>query len=235
MPAIDYLGSSITQDDAWYLEIAKIPHSLRDEEAELMKSRWFDYRHMLPAQATYLFVHAYNEMYREVHAKIRDYREAVTAASLITEDIFEGKDLLSMWRARQEADRIGCKYNFYLRFAFNRGLERGWAYIPRPNQLFAETLALDIKDAWADERMYSLQLATNLRFVVDCYVGHPDQDAYHLYLIAEAKKREHPHMILARLIFQEGILPYEIAGQHFGVDVLLRAKRFAAARKSLMN
>lgn len=222
----EYYGKGITRDDSWMLEIAKIPQELREDESELMQTRWFDYRHLLPAQATYLFAAIYDEIYREAHARAKDIDEAEEIMPLMVQDIFDSPELTSMWRARQVADRIGCRYDFYLRFAFSRFFDRTWRNFPRPNQLFSEELELDITDEWSHAKNVTLQLAKDKRFTIDAYSGHPDQVAYHAYLVEQIKQREHQHMLIARLVFKEKVLPPEVAGEHFGIDVIRRAQFF---------
>lgn len=218
--------SSLTNDDSWLIEVAKVPQELRDDEPELMQTRWFDYRDLLPAQATYAFAEQYDIAYREAYARTRDYRDAGKIRPIVTLDISEGSDFLSFWRARQAADKIGCKYDFYLRFVMNRFLERGWKYLPRPNQLYGEELVMDIADAWVEVLRCSLQLAMQPRFGAGEYVEHPDQDAYHLFLVEQIKKREHRYMLIARLVFKEGVLPVAVASRFFSIDDLNRAKNF---------
>lgn len=215
------------RDDMWLLEIAKIPEELRAQEAELMVSRrWFDYRHMLPTEATTHFTEEYDRIYREYYAMTRDKDSADEAMTRVVADLWKGSDLIAMWRARQGADRIGCKYEFLLRFCFRRFWERGHTYLPRPNQFYGEEMLLDANDAWQAHLAGSLELAKHERFRLDAYVGHPDQVAYHTFLVEQIKKREHHHMLLARLVFKEKVLPEEVAGEHFGAEVINRARRF---------
>lgn len=219
----EYFGQNITRDDCWLLELANIDEELRIEESSLLTTRWFDYRHMLPAQATYLFAHLYDQVYREFYAMQRDYRDAERIKVLRTQDVFKSSDLVAFWRARQAADRLGCRYDFFLRFAFKQCHERGWNYLPRPNQLYGEALCLDCADAWAELKQASLQLAKHARFKVENFTGHPDQLAYQEYLIEQVKAREHAHHALNRLIVREGVLTAEVASSHFDPDVLKRA------------
>lgn len=219
-------SSPLTKDDSWIIELSLVPQELRDTESELMQTRWFDYRHLLPAQATYLFAFYYDQVYREFYAMHRDYRKAGEVNPLPCADIFESNELLALWRGRQAADQIGCKYDFYLRFAFKRYFERAWKFMPRPNQLYGEELVLDIVDAWAEVKSCSLQVATLKRFQPNAYVGHPDQDAYYAYLVEQINLREHKHMLLSRLVFKDQVLPLDVAGRHFPADVLSRAKFF---------
>jgi len=219
----NYVGANITRDDSWLLELAHIPDDIRHVEPALHQSRWFDYRHLLPAQATYRFAAEYDAAYRESYAQLRDYRDAEKARTLNNEDIFKGPDLLPMWRARQEADGIGCRYDFYLRFIFKRCWERRWPYLPRPNQLYGEEITLDAADAWKELCSASLQLAQSKRFLLLSYEGHPDQDSYHSYLVEQVRARVHPHLTLARLIYRENMLPAEVAERYFGKDAVQAA------------
>jgi len=218
--------TKLTNQDSFLYEINLIPEELRVEEAELMMSRWFDYRDLLPAQATLLFAERYEAIYRETYAKTRDLNKAETIELVLVSNLFKSTELIPTWRARQAADRIGCKYDFYLREVFKRIWDRGWRYLPRPNQLYGDEMMSDIKEVWKLETLCSLQLAQSQRFKVASFVGHPDQVAYYDYLVAEIKRREHPHLSLARVVFRDKVLPLEIAGEHFGGDVLRRAHIF---------
>lgn len=222
----EVLSMSLTRDDSWLLELANIPKELREEEAALMQSRWFDQRDLLPAQATYYFTNRYDVIYREHFAMMRDRDGAKEAMTRVVDDVFKGSDLIPMWKARQEADRIGCRYDFYLYFVFRRIWDRGHRMLPRPNQLYGDELILDIKDAWEAVKQVSLQLASSPRFKPDAFIGHPDQVAYHSYLVEQIKQREQQAKLIARLVFREGILPIEIASEHFDSETLRRAKFF---------
>lgn len=223
---MNYIGSTISRDDSWLLELTQVPEELREEESSLMQSRWFDYRNLLPAQATYRFAFYYDTIYRDYFAMTRDIESSEEAMSRVVDDVFKGSDLISIWKARQDADRIGCKYTFYLSFIFRRVWDRGHRMLPRPNQLYSEELSLDIKDAWEHALQNSLQLADAGFLKPGQYCGHPDQDAYYTYLADQAKKREHQHMILSRLVFREKLLPREFASKYFSSDVLTRAENF---------
>lgn len=211
--------------ETWQFEIEKIPAELRELEPDLMQTRWFDYRRMTPLEATKLFALLYNIEYRNRAAMMRDLeRAAMQRDQLKGLENETSVNLLSAWRSRQAADRIGCRYEFYIRYAFKRTFENLWRYIPRINQLYNEDLATDIATQWELESRVSLQLASDPFFKTDRYVGHPDQLAYHQYLINEARRREHPHMMLARVVYREKMLPAELVVESFGPDVLRRAR-----------
>jgi hypothetical protein len=217
------IGKELTRDDSWILEIAKIPSDLREKEPALLQTRWFDYRHLSPANLTYLFVERYDTVYREFYSKTRDQLSSENIQVLMFKDVFESNELLCFWNARQAADEIGCDYDFYIRAAMKRSWDRHWKYIPRPNQLYGEELVLDIKDDWTNQLNHNLKLATNPRFKNDNYVGHPDQIAYHKYLIAQVKARVQSHMILARLMLKEQCLPEHIVYGYFTDSEVKRA------------
>lgn len=220
----DYIGKDISKDDAWLLELSRIPEELRIAEPELMRTRWFDYRHLLPAQATYLFAHHYVTQYRELYAKTRDIDGSYEVEPLFAQDVLQGPETISFWRARQAADAVGCTYEFYIRFVMNRAFERGWRYIPRPNQLYGDEIHQDAVAGWAEETAHVLHLAQHPMYRNAAYKGHPDQDAYHDYLLQQINNREHKHMILSRLMYRENCFPLELALKHFEACDIRRAK-----------
>lgn len=220
-----YLGE-ITRNQSWALELQHVPDEMRLAEAELQLTRWFDYRQMLPGQLTDYFVERYKEIYRQWYAKVRDEGESEFIPVVHFKTLFGSTELLQFWNARQAADRIGCDYDFYLRFAMHRCVERAWRYLPRANQLYGEELQHDLELSWQESLRAQLKLATDPRYKAANYIGHPDQDAYHEYLVGLVNMREQKHMVIARLIFKENIFTQETAVRLFGTDLVKQAVSF---------
>ena len=205
-------------------EMKLIPQQFRELEPDLYTKRWFDYRRNLPSQATQAFCNEYERLYREQYAKTQDRETARTLiVHGVTKDLFKSPYLLQFWRARQEADRLGCKYSFYIRFVLNRAFERGWRYLPRPNQIFDEDISLDCEVAWLDLKRVTLQLAENPLFLAENYKGYPEQDDYYLYLIQQVLGQHAKDKVLARLVYKDRILPEDFAKEHLGEELLKRA------------
>jgi len=205
-------------------ELKLVPPQFRELEPELYSLRWFDYRRMLPSRATQLFVKTYDSQYRAQYAKTQDAGAALTLkVAGVADDIFKSGALLQFWRARQEADRIGCRYPFYLRFVFDRMFQRGWRYLPRPNQLFDDDISLDVEVAWLEAKRQTLQLAKSPIFLAANYCGLPEQDAYYLYLVQQVQARPAPARVLARLVYKDKMLPESVAIEHFGADLIQQA------------
>lgn len=217
----------MTKDDAWLLEIARVPDNLREIEPKLTKSRWFDYRHMLPAQLTQLFADRYAHHYRQMYAKLRD-KDTAGGVQVFKTEIFSSPELLPVWLARQAADAFGCEYDFYIRYAFERAFENGWRYIPRPNQLYGDSLSIDAMNAWAIEQRASLRLAKHERYQAHSYEGHPDQDDYHDYLIRQVAQREQKHLVLGRLLHKDKHLIESAAIEGLGEGIVRRANELYA-------
>lgn len=228
MQVAEYYGSGFTDQEYFQMALALIPVGLREQEAELRTTRWFDYRFMRPAEATYLFAAEYRHAYIEAFKRCRDIRTADKVRPFTPDNIFESKELNSMWQARQAADAIGCKYNFFLTFAFKRFEHRGWRHFPRANHLAAEELCLDIRDAWATECRASLQVAELPLYRADKFADLPEQHEYYAWLCGQVKQREHPYLALSRLVYTDPILPESIAQNYFDASVLKRAQNFAA-------
>ncbi|WP_374335562.1 hypothetical protein [Methyloversatilis sp.] len=215
---------SILPDAAsWEGEINLIPEELRVEEAALMGTRWFDYHDLLPGQATVLFALTYNLVAQRFWEKTQDADNPMKCPAVITQGLMVTQCEAALWRARQEADRLCCRYEFMIEFVFERFLSRGLHFTPRPNQMYSEEILLDLKDAIATQRSVLLETAKNEFFLASNYVGDEAQDRYRTYLIDYVKSRERgrQHGILSRLI-SDGSLTHEFVEQFFEPEVMSR-------------
>ncbi len=218
------INATTTQSkrDYWILEMSHIHASHRANEARFQSQRWFDYKRMTGAEATYLFADNYSLEYQDCYKRTRDIRTVDAVTPFSPDDVFQSSDLTSMWLARQGADSIGCKYTFYLNHIFEVFASRGWKNLPRPNQLYSEELVISVNTAWNHRCMVILQLAEQPFFFAESYVGHPDQVAYYDYLISSINKRESKHYALSSVL-RKKILPTELAIEAFGQDTYKKA------------
>jgi hypothetical protein len=219
-----YFGVEKPTSEIWALELSRVHATHRTVEADLFASRWFDYRHLLPGQATYLFAEYYSILYRKAYETTVDVDSSADISPFSPRDIFESSELTSMWLGRQAADAVGCPYDFYLRVVFARSADRGWRNIPRPNQLYSEEVVNDVSLAWGQRCKDVLQLATDSRFTAETYVGHPDQDAYYEWLAQQVGKRERPEYALCTILFKKKIITPSFAKGKFSTFFLRKAK-----------
>lgn len=220
-----------TMDQCEALSLARIPLETRQQEAELWTSCWYDYRHLHPVQRTYLWTHEYVKAIQDVYRKTRDHARADKVHPFRGQDIFKTAEWLGAYKARQQLDRYGIRYDFALRFAMNRYEGRGWKVFPRPNQLCAEELAEDTHDAWKTECKAKLQIAEHDFYQSVQFVGHPDQIAYRDWLNKQIKTRAMVGWTLATPIAQ-GIYSTEESAAIFGPDATRQAAKLAAAMVS---
>lgn len=213
----------ISKSQSWRLELQFVPEELRVNEPELQRKRWFDYREALPGQLTHLFLEAYKEVYREWYARIRDVNEATQIPVVHFNDLFTSRELLFFWNARQVADEIGCDYHFYVNFAFERAIERGWKYLPRPNQMYGDELKADARNAWAETVLTQLRLPKSPLYKAENFKNLPEQADYYEYLEKMVANREQKHMVLSRLIYREGAISEESAIKIFGAELVRQA------------
>jgi hypothetical protein len=148
--------------EALYLQ--RVPQDVRAFEADLYVTKWFDYRRWHPMTATYYWVHCYIEAARRFCAQNNDIEKAEQLKIFGVEDIGSSRDLIAAITARQNLDRIGCRYEWALTWMIKRHSDRGWMAFPRPNQLYGEELMLDVRDAWVEECAVSLQIPRSSYF-----------------------------------------------------------------------
>lgn len=214
----------LTVGDCELLALTKVQPIYRQREADLFQRKWFDYRHLHPVQATYLFAECYQEAMKKAYIENKDKASAEDAIAF-KGDIFTGvqaHELTSIWRARQMLDALGLRYEFALRYAVRRFSDIGWRIFPRPNQLYGEEFLLDARDAWHIECEASLQIPLHERFQMAHFIGHSDQLAYQAWLIEQIKKRPVQYTALARAI-NAGVFSKELALRHFTSSVCKKA------------
>jgi hypothetical protein len=209
-----FRGDKLTVADCELLAFARIGRAHRERESYLFTTKWFDYRHLHPVKATYLFAHRYEECVRAFYSETKDRASADKARAFDTPNVFANREIAAVWIARQAMDAIGCRYEFGIRFALKRFNDRGWRMFPRPNQLYSTEFLLDLRDAWQRQCDAVLELPKHPRFNVAAYEGHPDQDAWQAWAVRQIKRRQHQDRVLSRL-FQEELLPVGLASRSF--------------------
>lgn len=226
---MNFFGDRYNSLQCDVIHVAKVGSGYREREPLLQQRRWFDYRQDHPVRLTYLFAHLYFE---QVKASYRKFHDEDSATDLLTPwgtaDVFDSGCRAAMYLARQGADAIGTPYPFMLSMAFRRCFERGWRLFPRPNQLYGPELILDIQDLWREECRMVLRYPDSAFYQNDRFVGHQDQIAWHDWAVAMLKKRGAPEYSVGNLVFDKGLLPVEIAIEHFGPETVAKARKLFA-------
>jgi len=209
----------------------------RENEHELFKTKWFDYRIMHPTKATYLFAECYRNAYRMISQVRFDVGRGAYMKGLKgkTDEIFNLKptELMGLWKARRAADEHGIPYDFYCNTAMRYADMTQWVRMPRPTQLRGKDKMLPyIIEKWEEEKGITTPLAQSDMFTSINYFGHVDQQAYEEYLLDECEKRGiRKHYLVGQLVFIDRVLREEVAEEHFGHEVLNEAREHS----SLLN
>lgn len=218
-----FFGHDLTFIDAELLMYRHISDALIKKEAELMRTKWFDYRRMHPTKATYLLAHSYNKAYQDCMVVMRD-RSGAFMRGFKGMDFLDSKEKLAFWRLRQTIDGLGIRYDFFLRHAMNWHIEAGWIRPPRPSHINANAdMITDVMMAWEEECAARIQFAKDPRYKTYNYFGHMDQIAWEDWLIAQIKQRRHPQYALHAALYLEDTLRIERALQEFEHRVVSEA------------
>jgi hypothetical protein len=225
--APSYYGSELDADSLEILTIQRIDARLLACEPALMRRKWFDYRPLHPAQATYLMVHHYNRAYGDFIGQTLDVKRRFTQV-IKGKDFMTAREVKSFWRLRQRIDELGVRYEFFLRAAMAWLIERGWGkgspHPPRPAQLLREDeMVQDICNAWHRECKAKIQYAQHPRYQVANWVAAPDQQEYEQWIVSQVKARAHPRFALASALYEFDALRIEAAIEHFPDETLREA------------
>lgn len=192
-------------------------------DAGLFESKWWDYRSLHPVAATYLFAHEYNKAYQFIVKRCRDLERGQYMKGFKGKDIFEGKEALTFWKARQNADRLGIRYDFYIMKALLWAEDRNWRNIPRPIHLYSADLTEHLAGVWQVERRSRLQSAQGECYLLENYSAHPDQDAYSEWALDQVSQRLHKDGALHHYL-SRGQVGSRVATQRFGEDITRQAE-----------
>ena len=220
-PFGDYYGSDISEQQAEILTIQHIPAKLLAEEADLMQRKWFDYRRMHPMKATYLFTAEYGRAYGRMVQITEDVSRGKFTRGMKQQDFLDSREKLSLWKLRQQIDRHGMRYEFYLRQAMDWCIDQGWRQPPRPSHLYSNAdMTLEVLNEWEMEMRAKLQFPRDPHFLAENWVGAPDQIAYEKFLIERLKTRQQPRFALRAALYDMSALRIEAALEHFPQSVV---------------
>jgi hypothetical protein len=213
------------------LMMQHIPDSVIKREAELMRTKWFDYRRMHPTKATYYFAHCFHKAYQEFMVTTYDRRGRYMKAFKQL-DVMHAYEKLSVWRLRQLCDSLGMRYDFFLPRAFRWYSHDGWFLkrvdkkiaAPRPSHINANAdLITDVMMQWEEECATRIQFAKDPRYKTRNFFGHADQVAWENWLIEQIKQRRHPQYALHAALYIEDSLRIERAVEEFDLRVVRAA------------
>lgn len=106
------------------------------EENLLMILKWPAYRFITPLAATKLFATEYATAYKNCLRTNADIEVAKNSKAGESIDfIMPNTRATQMWKARQDADRMGAAYPDFLEFCFDFCARRRRRHLPQPNQL----------------------------------------------------------------------------------------------------
>lgn len=171
------------------------------QEAGLAESKWIAYRYMTAYQCTELFAKEYEDAFKHAYARHKDFGKATSRVPVSAELALNSPaEIVSLWKSRQMADKMGVPYSLFLRIAIEAALEaRKYKNVPRPNQLCGEWQLAAIKRAWDEEVKVANIFADDWdpRFFADQFMEEPPQLAAYEALYDRIMERPEDRRALA--------------------------------------
>lgn len=198
-------------------------------ENDLMDRKWYDYRQLHPARATALFMECYKESHVRIMHRRVDIGRAPFSSGIKRIPLFaQATSILSgLWKARQMADRMCMRYDFYTLTILSIAEARNWRFLPRANQLYNKDLVSLLMEKWGEEIRSNIQVADDPRFLAENYEGHPDQLKYVGFLLLQAGLKANRDLALNSLINRHKALPERFARKRFGDQIVDKAMRLS--------
>ncbi|SCW95719.1 hypothetical protein [Ancylobacter rudongensis] len=185
----------------------------QDFDLGLFATKWFDYRHLTPLQATRLYTAALEPVYQRIYAREFDREKAKYIKVADLDKLLEGlrrgdshakATFTACWRGRQVADALGMPYEIYLDLIVSARLRR-WqrTQMPRPQHLYHEYDVEKVQLRWEEMQASDLYLAEHPAYMVQNYQGALHQNDYHEWLIKQARLRQNTAYYIARFIDED--------------------------------
>ena len=224
-----FYGAAFTFLEYEALTVQSIPHADRRNEAHLMRTKWYDYRRLHPLQATFFFVECYARAYGD-HLKMAFEHKRRFQRGFKGKSFLESPEKLSFWRLRQVVDKLGIRYEFFMRHAMMWFFKRGWLHLPRPSHIANnDDLLADVVLAWETYCADSIQFPADNWYCVRHFVQHPDQLAFEASLVEQVKRKRNPQFALHTSLYTLDMLRIERAMMEFPEQAIYSAMQLKVA------
>ncbi len=136
---IDTLDPTVLEERAQLIvkAAANLTPERWQDERELAKTKWFDYRFLSPIEATLKFVEDYQRAYRVQWRQSFDTATADKKRAIASGGLWhDRKEFTEFWNARAHADWLGVDYFIYCMVSMETALRRAkQKRILRPGQM----------------------------------------------------------------------------------------------------
>lgn len=181
-------------------------------ELGLYSTKWFDYRHLHPLEATATYMDAWNSVqpaiYDEYFGRNTNRRFKYPLGKDIAIDLEcdekARKHIKGCWRGRQCADALCMPYPDYIRAALEMRL-KGWKqrFFPPATMLYKPEIVDKVEARWEEMRQTRLYFPNNWRYKTAHYVGTPHQKDCHQFLVDQARSRQNSAPLVADAVGKE--------------------------------
>ena len=230
-----HFGQGLDPDRADYLMYHLWSDRARKSELDLFARKHWDYRHLSPAEATYLFARLFRHLEKRIKAEY--LCDDGGDSSIVARDIMEEPKnqkarmawrckLTALIKGRQFADKFGIPYSFCI----ERGLQHwffGRAYVLEkkaslPLLLNNEECQIAVAQAWLDNLGARIDHATHPRYLLENGCTHPDIQDHQDWLLEQIAKKANPVPSLGKFMSM-GLLSRPNAVARFGQSRVDRA------------
>jgi hypothetical protein len=213
-------GIDISRDES-DRHVFKMRKDWREFEVALMHTKWFDYRSLTAAQATYLFAHHYRSAFRTMYHKHIDHVRAEYIRALKHEDLFacDAGVVSGIWRARQHADAMCIPYDVYLTDALDTAMNVHRTHLPRPTQLYTDRIVANVQNRWVQRQRSRLYVAESALYRNQHYRGLPSQNDHHEWLFTQIDLRANRSHWIERFV-SDDLLPLSKIKARYGEEAV---------------
>ncbi|MGF3021653.1 hypothetical protein ACQVP2_02340 [Methylobacterium aquaticum] len=229
---IDTLDPTVLEERAQLIvkAAANLTPERWQDERELAKTKWFDYRFLSPIEATLKFVEDYQRAYRVQWRQSFDTATADKKRAIASGGLWhDRKEFTEFWNARAHADWLGVDYFIYCMVSMETALRRArQKRILRPGQMRSKDCVQAVQKRQEEEMSGRVWLSELPHYREENFCALPDQIAHQRHVAQTVRRRSNAIFALGGAIDALRVLPVHIAVEIFGEEHVTMARERAS-------
>lgn len=224
-----FFGGDKTLPEYEFLSHEHAKKPFLKKEPDLFGTKWWDYRFIHPARATYLFSHHFLEAHADYMAQVKDCERRHRVPGYRGKDFLkaDSKTRTAIWTARMFADEMGVPYGFYCRSAMRRAIENIWRRPPLACQLYCDEMIEWIAEDWRTEQAHRIRKPADPLYRIANDKGWAVQEDFRHWLCLQIAGRPQPRHALLWAIEEDGFLSWDWCARNAPPELLENARRLA--------
>lgn len=229
-------------DSAYINDLTAMDYMLgyhRQGEADLYRTKWWDYRMLHPIEATEKFEEAYRHELKASRERVKSIEGSSYSRHLHYPHFLENSKqaITGMWNARRAVDAEGIPYRFYCRAAFRYAERRNYSFMPTPAQIVSTNIHVNddlsmfdsVVEQWKEYQKKHFVCSEHKHYTNAAFTGTLSQCQHRSHILKHLTTVKNKEIAIAHYVYEKQLIQEELITKSFGskgAALLRRAQDF---------